>query len=86
MSKSRKFDEIYDELIEELELLKNNNRRDNRLEDDRFNNRCHHVDPNNDWCPGCSSNSFCNNFNDDEDDDRFDNCRNRCNHCNRQTQ
>jgi hypothetical protein len=88
MSKRRRSNNISDELIELLEELleelsnnRNDNRRDDRLEDGRSNIMGNNINPDNDWCPGCSNDSFCLNNNDD-DDDRFDNS-NGCNRRNR---
>lgn len=85
MSKRRISNDIFDELIERIERLEEllNNRRDDRVEDDRFNNEGNNINPNNDWCPGCSNDSFCNNNNDDDRFDNFNGCnrsnrRNRC--------
>ena len=77
MSKRRISDDIFDELIERIEKLEEllNNRRD-----DRLNNRFNNINPNNDWCPGCSNDSFCTNNN--NDDDLFDNLSG-CNRRNR---
>jgi hypothetical protein len=63
----RRSDDIFEELIERIERLEEllNNRRD-----DRFDNRGNNINPNNDWCPGCSNDCFCNN----NDDDNFDCC------------
>ena len=70
----RRSDNISEELLEALEEFFNN--RNNNRRDDRFNN----INANNDWCPGCSNDSFCNN-----NDDRFDdfNCCNRRNRRNK---
>jgi len=70
MSKRRISNDILDELIERIERLEEllSNRRD-----DRLNN----INPNNDWCPGCSNDSFCTNNNDDEQSDIFNGCNRR---------
>ena len=75
----RRSDDILDELLERIERLEEllNNRRDDRLEDDRFDNRGNNINPSNDWCPGCSNDSFCL-----DNDDDF-NCCNRRNRRNR---
>lgn len=82
MSRRRISDDILEELIERIEGLEEllRNRRDDRFEDDRINNRGNNINPNNDWCPGCSNDSFC--LNNNDDDDRFDNF-NGCNRRNR---
>ena len=69
MSRRRRSEEL-EELIERLEELLddiNDNRRD-----DRFNTRGNNINPSNDWCPGCSNDSFCL-----DNDDDFNGCNRR---------
>ncbi len=73
----RRSNEISEELIERLEELLNEIN-DNSC-DDRFNTGGNNINPNNDWCPGCSNDSFClNNNNDDFNGCNRRNRRNRC--------
>jgi hypothetical protein len=74
MSKRRISNDIFEELIERIERLEE--LLDIRL-DDRLNNRVNNINPNNDWCPGCSNDSFCTNNNDDEQFDNINGCNRR---------